>query len=86
MRWMLVLVLACGSSKPTTSSPPPPTTATPTEQADPCAEHKDAASCKADANCGGAAYKGESVAACQYDARGFTTNCPWVGCIALAKH
>jgi hypothetical protein len=79
MRWMLVFILACGTSKP----PPPP--ATPTEHADPCAGHKNAAACKADARCGGAEYKGESLAACQYDGRGFTTNCPWVGCIALHK-
>jgi len=83
MRWMLVLLVACSSSKPPAAPAPP---ASPTEKADACADHKDAASCKADARCGGAAYKGESVVACQYDARGFTTNCPWVGCITLVKH
>jgi hypothetical protein len=78
-----------------TPPPPPPTEVDPScgmkvsdwcsPAGDPCAEHKDAASCKADAKCGGMPYKGESFVACQYDARGFATNCPTVGCKTLAK-
>ncbi len=54
----------------------------PSPPGDPCGAHKDAASCKADARCNGMRYRGESVVACQYDARGFATNCPTVGCIS----
>jgi hypothetical protein len=50
------------------------------DRTDPCAVHKDAASCKADAACFGLPYRGESVVACRFDARGFGLNCPTVGC------
>lgn len=49
---------------------------------DPCGEHKDAEACKADPHCSGMPYRGESVIACIFDARGFATNCPTVGCIS----
>lgn len=47
---------------------------------DPCSAHRDARSCAADARCVGVAYRGESLVACRYDARGFNGNCPTVGC------
>jgi len=47
---------------------------------DPCNTHRDARSCEADARCAGMPYRGESVVACHYDARGFNGNCPVVGC------
>jgi hypothetical protein len=47
---------------------------------DPCGVHKDAAACKADPACYGLPYRGESVVACRFDARGFGLNCPTVGC------
>jgi hypothetical protein len=47
---------------------------------DPCNVHRDARSCEADARCTGMPYRGESVVACHYDARGFNGNCPVVGC------
>jgi hypothetical protein len=28
-------------------------------------------------------YRGESLVACKFDARGFAENCPAVGCISL---
>jgi hypothetical protein len=40
-------------------------------------------SCRADDRCGGLPYRGESFAACQFDDRGFGTNCPTVGCVSL---
>jgi hypothetical protein len=51
---------------------------------DPCGAHKDKASCLADAACAGLQYRGESVVACHFDARGFADNCPTVGCISIA--
>jgi hypothetical protein len=50
-----------------------------------CNAHRDAASCRADMRCTAMRYRGESVVACIYDARGFPTNCPVVGCISVGK-
>jgi hypothetical protein len=47
---------------------------------DRCGRHRDAASCRADPECYGMPYRGESVVACRRDARGFGLNCPTVGC------
>jgi hypothetical protein len=52
---------------------------------DPCGQHKNTESCKADPKCGGMPYHGESVVACKLDARGFGINCPTVGCVSLGK-
>jgi len=49
---------------------------------DPCGRHKRERECRADPACVGIQYRGESVAACQPDGRGFWTNCPAVGCIS----
>ena len=74
---------------PTVTSAPPdapgpcgfgPSDWCPAPAGDPCGEHRDTASCKADARCKGMRYRGESVVACKYDERGFATNCPTVGC------
>jgi hypothetical protein len=84
MRLLLALTFAAacsGGSKPATTATPS-NTDKPAATADACTAHADQASCKADNSCYGAPYKGESVAACIYDARGFTTNCPWVACTA----
>ena len=54
----------------------------PSPPGDPCGEHKDQASCKADARCKGMRYRGESLVACKYDDRGFASNCPSVGCVS----
>jgi hypothetical protein len=40
-------------------------------------------SCKADPTCQGMRYRGESLVACAYDARGFADTCPTVGCLSL---
>jgi hypothetical protein len=80
-----------GAPPPTQGAPPDPNCGMstsdwcPAPPGDPCGEHKDAASCKADPRCVGMPYRGESVVACQYDARGFGTNCPTVGCKSPAK-
>lgn len=49
---------------------------------DPCSRHRDAAACKADRQCYGIPYRGESVVACLDDGeqRGFASNCPTIGC------
>lgn len=54
----------------------------PSPSGDLCGEHKDKASCQLDPRCKGMHYRGESVVACQYDERGFSGNCPTVGCIS----
>jgi hypothetical protein len=50
------------------------------DKSDPCNVHHDAKSCDADAGCVGLPYRGESMVACHYDTRGFSGNCPVVGC------
>lgn len=55
----------------------------PAPPGDPCGDHKDKASCAADARCAGMRYTGESLVACHYDERGFADNCPTVGCMSL---
>lgn len=47
---------------------------------DPCGRHLNVAACRADLACYGMPYQGESFAACRLDARGFSSNCPTVGC------
>jgi hypothetical protein len=89
---LLWFLLAC--SKPSTSgSPgtaPDPDCGTRTTDwcaapaGDPCGAHKNVDACKADPACVGMPYRGESVVACQFDARGFATNCPTVGCRSSA--
>ncbi len=54
----------------------------PAPKGDPCGEHDDVESCRADVRCTGVRYQGESVDACRFDARGFATNCPTVGCVS----
>jgi hypothetical protein len=54
----------------------------PSPPGDPCGKHKDVASCKADRRCKGMRYRGESAVACDDDGRGFSHNCPTVGCIS----
>jgi hypothetical protein len=50
---------------------------------DPCGRHRNVESCRADPRCYGLPYRGESVVACHYDARGFGLNCPTVGCTSV---
>ena len=52
---------------------------------DPCGRHKTAAACMADNACHGVRYRGESAVACHFDARGFASNCPTVGCVSAPK-
>jgi hypothetical protein len=52
---------------------------------DPCGSHKDKSSCMADGKCEGMPYGGESVIACQFDSRGFASNCPTVGCMSACQ-
>ena len=54
----------------------------PSPAGDPCGVHKNEASCRADAQCQGMPYRGESVVACIPDGKGFWGNCPAVGCIS----
>jgi hypothetical protein len=52
----------------------------PAPPGDPCGAHGNTAQCKADPRCYGMPYRGESVVPCLFDARGFASNCPTVGC------
>jgi len=52
----------------------------PAPAGDRCGRHRDAASCKADPACYGIPYRGESFVACVFDRRGFSFNCPAIGC------
>ena len=61
----------CGMS-PSEWCPAPP--------GDPCGRHRNVAACRADLACYGMPYQGESLVACNVDARGFASNCPTVGC------
>jgi hypothetical protein len=63
--------LPCGMSISDWCPPPP---------GDPCGAHNDADACRNDSRCYGIGYSGESVIACMFDARGFASNCPTVGC------
>ena len=52
----------------------------PAPPGDPCGRHRDTAACMADPACYGMPYRGESFVPCVLDARGFSSNCPTVGC------
>jgi hypothetical protein len=52
----------------------------PAPAGDPCGRHRNTAACRADPQCFGMTYRGESVVPCILDARGFASNCPTVGC------
>ncbi len=95
---LLACLVACSSSKPAPSQTATPveqptpvdpncgmktTDWCPAPAGDPCGAHKTKASCMADARCGGIHYRGESFVACQFDDRGFASNCPTVGCKSL---
>jgi len=51
---------------------------------DPCGKHKSVSACRSDPACFGLPYKGESIIACQMDKRGFSNNCPTVGCTSTS--
>jgi hypothetical protein len=42
--------------------------------------------CRADASCAAVPYWGESPVPCEIDARGFSTDCPWVACRSAAMN
>jgi hypothetical protein len=52
---------------------------------DPCSRHHATDACKADRQCYGVPYRGESLVACMDDGqqRGFARNCPTVGCTSV---
>jgi hypothetical protein len=57
----------------------------PAPAGDPCGAHRNVASCRADERCVGMRYRGESIVACMFDARGFAKNCPTVGCMSIRR-
>lgn len=54
----------------------------PSPPGDPCGAHKNEADCRADKACVGMPYLGESVVPCMPDGKGFSSNCPAVGCVS----
>jgi hypothetical protein len=52
----------------------------PAPAGDPCGRHRDAVACRADPACYAMPYRGESMEACLPGERGFSPNCPTVGC------
>jgi hypothetical protein len=58
----------------------------PAPEGDPCGRHRDEAACRADAACYAMPYRGESVVPCDWDERGFASNCPAVGCSSVPPH
>ena len=50
---------------------------------DPCGRHKNAAECRGDFNCRALTYRGPTKVACIADRRGFSLNCPVVGCRSM---
>jgi hypothetical protein len=47
---------------------------------DPCGRHRNAAECRNDFSCNGVPFRGATKIACITDRRGFSLNCPVVGC------
>jgi hypothetical protein len=47
---------------------------------DRCGRHRNVAACRADRMCYGVPYRGESLVACVPGKRGFSANCPAIGC------
>jgi hypothetical protein len=54
----------------------------PAPAGDACGIHETEVECRADSKCTGMPYRSESMVACQKDTRGFSTNCPVVGCLS----
>jgi hypothetical protein len=61
----------CGTSPDDWCAAPP---------GDPCGRHKNAAECRADFKCNAVPFRGVTKIACITDRRGFSLNCPTVGC------
>lgn len=55
----------------------------PAPAGDPCGRHKNAAECRADFSCRAVTYRGPTEIACLTDRRGFSLNCPAVGCRSI---
>jgi len=81
-----LIMLACGNvaSFAQPSCGTGPNDWCPAPAGDPCGRHRTAVECKADPACYGMPYRGESVVRCNFDTRGFGTNCPTVGCTSTA--
>jgi hypothetical protein len=51
---------------------------------DPCGRHRNANECRNDFNCQAIPFRGATKIACITDRRGFSLNCPVVGCRSIA--
>jgi hypothetical protein len=52
----------------------------PAPAGDPCGRHRNANECRNDASCNAVPFRGATKIACITDRRGFSLNCPTVGC------
>jgi hypothetical protein len=57
----------------------------PAPAGDPCGRHKNASECRGDFDCNGVPFRGPTKIACLTDRRGFSLNCPTVGCRSPGK-
>jgi hypothetical protein len=89
MRLAALALLAALTPAAAIAQPPPcgfsPTDWCSSPANDPCGRHKTAEACRADNACHGLRYRGTSTIACLWDARGFASNCPTVGCVSAPK-
>jgi hypothetical protein len=83
--FMTFLAFATPAAADTRPCGTSPTDWCPAPSGDRCGRHRDVAACRADPACVGMPYRGESVVACLPGERGFSTNCPTVGCISAPK-
>jgi hypothetical protein len=83
---LLIVVGFLALSSPASAAEPACGTAPgdwcPAPAGDPCGRHRNAAACRADPACYAMPYRGESMEACLPGERGFSPNCPTVGCIS----
>jgi hypothetical protein len=82
-----LVVLGAAGARPVRTAPPCGMSTDdwcPSPAGDPCGDHRDEKSCRADSKCRGLPYRGESYVPCIPDGKGFSENCPTVGCISRA--
>jgi hypothetical protein len=53
---------------------------------DPCGKHRNANECRNDYSCNALPFRGATKVACITDRRGFSLNCPTVGCRSPAAN
>src|SRR5258708_3084621 len=78
----LTVLLGCAAAPAGPGCGLSPSDWCPAPAGDPCGAHPDEKSCRADPQCRGLPYQGESVVASNPDGKGFSSNGPAVGCVS----